>query len=219
LPIRGGDEGHHADEHQRQQRGHQPQRCLEAQALQQQPAEEEADALHRVLAAREEGHPLEELARGAACRELDRRLAGRLGQVLGHAADALSQHHPGDRRRGRPGGRQRRQQQEAGDLRGQADGQHPGNAIARGQPAADEVGSDASRLVQQEEEGQREGRVAQAVEVQQHQHAQRAVGEGEAPVRRGDDGVVAGAAVHDDAWSGQTPAARMWQARSTMRQA
>ena len=53
------------------------------------------------------------------------------------------------------------------------------------------IGEDAGRLIQQEQERQHERRVAEAVEMQQHQHAQRAVGEREAPVRGGDDGVVA----------------------------
>ena len=99
------------------------------------------------------------------------------------------------------------------DLRREAHGQHARDAEARGQPAADQVGDDARRLVEQEQEGQREGRIAELEEVQQHQHAQRAVGQGEAPVGGRDDGVVAGAGRH------QMPASRMWQARSTMRQA
>jgi hypothetical protein len=97
-------EGDHAHQHQRQQRRHGPQRLLEAQHLQQQAAQEEAHALHRVLAAGEEGHPLEQLARGLAGGQLDGRLAGGLGQVLGHAADALREHHPGHRHRPRPVG-------------------------------------------------------------------------------------------------------------------
>ena len=65
------------------------------------------------------------------------------------------------------------------------------DAVMRRQPATDQVRQHARRLVEQEQEGERERRIAQAVKVQQHQHAQRAVGEREAPVGGGDDGVVA----------------------------
>ena len=61
--------------------------------------------------------------------------------------------------------------QQADDLQAKAGHQHARNAEARGQPAAAEIGEDAGRLVQQEQERQHERRVAEAVEVQQHQHA------------------------------------------------
>jgi hypothetical protein len=145
--------------------------------------------------------------------QLDGRLAGRLGQVLGDAAEPLRQHHPGDRHRRPQSGETAESSRKPSDLRGQAHGQHALDAVARGQPAADQVGHHARRLIEQEEEGQREGRVAEPEEVQQHQHAQRAIGEREAPIGGGDDGVVA---------SRLAPVVRprsMWQARSTMRQA
>ena len=44
--------------------------------------------------------------------QLDGGFARRLGQVLGHAADALRQHHPGDRERRAPGRRHGGEQQE-----------------------------------------------------------------------------------------------------------
>ncbi len=53
-----------------------------------------------------------------------------------------------------------------------------------------EIGGDAGRLVQQEQERKRERRVAQAEEMQQHQHAQGAVHQGKAPVRGCDDGIA-----------------------------
>ena len=80
---------------------------------------------------------------------------------------------------------------EAGDLQRLADRQHARDAEARGQPAAAEIGDDAGELVEQEQEGERERRVAELEEMQQHQHAQRAVDQGEAPVGGGDDQVVA----------------------------
>ena len=66
LPISGGTKQHDADEHQRPAApaiAHSA--AWKPSGLQQQAAEEEAHALHRVLAAGEEGHPLEQLARGA----------------------------------------------------------------------------------------------------------------------------------------------------------
>ena len=100
--------------------------------------------------------------------------------------------HPGHGEAGSPAGRQGREHQKAGDLRRQSDRQHAGDAEAGGQPAADQVGGDARCFIEQEQERQRERRIAELEEVQQHQHAQRAIREGEAPVGGGDDGVVAG---------------------------
>ena len=115
---------------------------------------------------------------------LDGGFAGGLGQVLGHAADALGQSPP------RPPTRPPSTPADSADSSrkpmicvARPTASMRCDAVARGQPAADQVGHHAHRLVQQEQEGQREGRVAQAVEVQQHQHAQRAVAEREAPVR------------------------------------
>ena len=71
---------------------------------------------------------------------------------------------------------------QAGDLQHQARREHARDAEARRQPAAAEIGEDAGRLVQQEQERQHERRVAERVEMQQHQHAHRAVGEREAQV-------------------------------------
>ncbi len=210
----------HAEQDQPEHRGHRPERAAKAQSLQQEPAEEEADALHRVLRAGEPGDPAEQpalriLGAGGGFRHLDRRFRGRLGQVLGDAADALRQHDPGDGERRRPVRRERRQQQEAEDLGREPDREHAGDAVTGREPAADQVGGDARRLVEQEQEGQREGRIAQTKEVQQHEHAQRAVRQGETPIGGGDDGVVARACGHGL----QMPTASRWQARSIMRQA
>ena len=102
---------------------------------------------------------------------------------------------------------------EAGDLQRLPDGQHARDAEARRQPAAAQVGDDAGELVEQEQERQRERRVAELEEVQQHQHAQRAVDQGEAPVGGRDDQVVARAPAVI-----ALPAAITILARSTMRQ-
>ena len=78
-------------------------------------------------------------------------------------------------------------------LQRQAEHEREPQARARGQPAADQVGDDAEELVEQKQERELDRRVAELVEMQQHQHAQRAVGERERPVGGGDDGVVADA--------------------------
>ena len=65
--------------------------------------------------------------------------------------------------------------------------------MPRGEPAADEVRDDAEELVEEEEERELDRRVAELVEVQQHQHPQRAVGERERPVGGRHEGVVADA--------------------------
>ncbi|MCY1246813.1 hypothetical protein D9M72_600860 [compost metagenome] len=59
------------------------------------------------------------------------------------------------------------------------------------QPATDQVGDHAEDLVEQEQRGDLQRAVAEAVEVQHHQHAQGAVGEGEGPVVAGDQQVLA----------------------------
>jgi hypothetical protein len=75
--------------------------------LQENTAQEKADAFHRVLGTGEERNPLEELsATGLAVRvcfsELDRRLGGGLREVFGDATDALRQQHPYDGEGRRP---------------------------------------------------------------------------------------------------------------------
>jgi hypothetical protein len=105
--------------------------------------------------------------------------------------DALCHHHPGRRGRRGPAGVEQGEHDQAHDLQGLADRQHTRDAEARGQPAAAEIGGDTGGLVEQEQEGEREGRVAEPEEVQQHQHAQRPVDQGETPIRGRDDGVVA----------------------------
>ena len=110
-------------------------------------------------------------------RELDRRLAGGLGQVLGHAAHALRQHHPRDRERRPPAAARR-----ADSSRNPAICVASPTASMRAMPKRvasqppTRFAPNAGRLVQQEQEGERERRVAEPVEMQQHQHAQRAVG-------------------------------------------
>jgi hypothetical protein len=161
----------------------------------------------------EPGHPFEELPRPFGCRRLDRRLRGGLGEILGEAGDALGGNDPGDGRGGGPGRIQRRQHDEAGDPKGLAHRQHAGNAEARRQPAAGEIGHDARELIEQEQERQGERRVAELEEMQQYEHAERTVDQGEPPIRRRDDQIVANRRRH------HASASITMLARSIMRQA
>ncbi len=105
------------------------------------------------------------------------------------------------------------QQHKAGDLRAQTDEQHAGDAVTRCQPAPDEVGGNAGGLVEQKKQGQGQRRIPELVKVQQHQHAQGAVGESKAPVGGCHHQVIGTRRAH------QSPTRPMWQARSIMRQA
>ena len=76
-------------------------------------------------------------------------------------------------------------------MQGEARHEHARDAKAHGQPAAAEIGENTGGLIEQEQERQHEGRVAEAVEMQQHQHAERAIRQREAPVARGHNRIVA----------------------------
>src|SRR5436189_238463 len=82
-------------------------------------------------------------------------------------------------------------------------------AEAPREPATAEIGEDAGRLVKQKERGEHERRVTERVEMQQHQHAQGAVGQRKAPVAPGNDQIVADAGHH-------TPRSITILAKSTM---
>ena len=64
-------------------------------------------------------------------------------------------------------------------------------AGARGDPAAEQIGDDAEELVEEEQERDGDVAVSEPVEMQNDQHAQRAVGEGKAPVGSGHQRIVA----------------------------
>ena len=177
------------------------------------PPQKKPDALHGILGPGEPGDPAEQLAGATFRRRLDRGFRGRLGDIFRHARDPLRGDDPRDRKGCAPGGIERREEQQAGDLQGQAGHQHARDAEARGEPAAAEIGEDAGGLVEQKQERQHERRVAEAVEMQQHQHPQRAVRQGEAPVARGHNRIIAHRLTSDSS-------SRMTRlARSTMRQA
>ncbi len=64
-------------------------------------------------------------------------------------------------------------------------------AMPGADPAADEIGQRPHGLVEQKQKRQIKGGETQPVEMQQHQHTQRPVGEGKAPIGAGHGGVVA----------------------------
>ncbi len=155
-----------------------------ATGRQQRRAEQEAEALHRVLRAGQHRHPAEQPAPARGRQQLDRGLRGHLGQVLGHARNALHAHHEGDRGRHRPARIELRQRQERGNLQRQPGIECRCQPEARRDPARAEIGGHARQLVEQEEIGELHRAEAQRVEMQQHQHPQRAVGEHEGPIGR-----------------------------------
>jgi hypothetical protein len=65
-------------------------------------------------------------------------------------------------------------------------------SLGGGEPAAKEVGEDATKFVEEEEVGKLDYGEASVMEVQEHEHAEGAIGESEAPVGGGDEGVSAG---------------------------
>ena len=90
-------------------------------SAEQRGAEQEADALDRVLRAGEQRHPAEQRAAcWSGASSLDRALRAHLGEVLGDARDALHRHDEGDRDGDRPGRIELRQRDERADLQRQA---------------------------------------------------------------------------------------------------
>ena len=105
--------------------------------------------------------------------------------------EGLRGHHEGDRGGDAPAGLQSREHRERDHLDNEAEGERDLEPHARGEIAAEQVRDDAEELVEEEQEGELHRCVAEGVEVQQHQHAQCAVGQGERPVGGGDERVVA----------------------------
>ncbi|MNC36850.1 hypothetical protein D3C75_853930 [compost metagenome] len=118
--------------------------------------------------------------------ELDGALGTHLVEVLGDAGQRLGCHHPRHRQ---PGCRHREHQQ-GQHLHAQADVHGAIEPQASAEVAAHQVGDHAENFVEQEQRGDLQRRVAQRMEVQNHQHAQRAVGEGEGPVVAGNQQVL-----------------------------
>ena len=164
-------------------------------ARQQQPADEEAGTLQGILRSGQHGDPLEQTGVVSLRHEhLDRALRAHLREVLRDARERLAAHHVGDGRPPRSSSAiQEREQPKRDDLKHQPKNEREPHARSRREPPADEVRDDAEELVEQEQERELDGRVAELVEMQQDEHPERAVGERERPVRGGDDRVVADA--------------------------
>ena len=169
--------------------GHRPQRGVVADPRQERGAEEEPDTLERVLRAGQDRHQPEQCT--VAGDELDGALRAHLGEVLGDPGERLESHHEHDPRPLDPARVEEREPDERHDLQAEPGEQRAVQAASRADPAADQVGDDPHELVQEEQERDRDRGVAEFVEVQQHEHPERAVGERERPVAGGDQGVVA----------------------------
>ena len=176
-----------ADPDQRQDTRHGQQGTFEADRCQQGPAQKEADTLECVLRAGEDRHPLVELALlPIRNQKLDGAFGAHLVQVFGNPRQRLSPHHPRD---GQPGARHRQHQQRR-DLKAQPDVHGPVKTQPGAEVAPHQVGNHAKQFVEQKQGRDLKGAVAQRVEVQHHQHAQGAVGEGEGPVIARDQQVL-----------------------------
>ena len=96
-----------------------------------------------------------------------------------------------DRGQPRPLRLQQGEHDQRADLKHQPAIQGDLQSGSRGDPSTQKIGDDAEEFVEQKQERDLDGAVAKTVEMQQHQHPQRAVGEREAPVGPGDQRVVA----------------------------
>ena len=110
----------HEQHDRKQDRGedyrHQDHAGLEPDETEQGGAEEEAEALHRVLGPGEHRDPAEQRAIALGRKQLHRRFRRHLGQVLGHAGQPLHRHHEGHRQCHRPARVQPRQSEERDNL-------------------------------------------------------------------------------------------------------
>ncbi|EJT85746.1 hypothetical protein PPS11_03300 [Pseudomonas putida S11] len=118
--------------------------------------------------------------------QLDGALGTHLVQVLGDAGQRLGRHHP---RHCQPGCWHREHQQ-GQHLHAQADVHGAVEPQAGAEVAAHQVGDHAEHFIEQEQRRDLQRRVAQRMEMQYHQHAQRTVGEGEGPVVAGNQQVL-----------------------------
>ena len=85
------------------------------------------------------------------------------------------------------------QHQQREDLQGEAAEQRYLYARAGRDPSTEKIGDDAKELVKEKEERDRYGVIAQPVKMQDNQHPQCTIGDREAPVGGGDEGVTADA--------------------------
>ena len=189
LPEAAAHQERGEDKRAADQRDEQLERGLEVEHRQQQAAEEKADALEGILRPGKDRHPAVERRRGIfGDDQLDRALRTHLRHVLGDAAQGLRDHDPGD---DQPALRCEGEHRQRRELRAEADEERGLEAEAGADVAAEEIGDDAKDFVEDEQRSHRERRVAEVVEVEQHQHAGGAVGNGIGPVGRGNQNVVA----------------------------
>ena len=142
----------------------------------------------------------------------DGALGAHLVEVLGDATDRLGHHHVEHAEQLRPAGCHGNQHHQRQDLQQGAGPEGQPQAITRTDPAAIEVGENTKELIEEEEKSNLKRAVAELVEVEHHQHAQGAIGEGEGPVVGGNDAVL----LQRRELHGSS--ATTWQARSAMRQ-
>ena len=179
--------------HQPQRYRHEDHRTGKPGGHQQHAAQKESHPFQGVLGAGQNRHPL---VQGALLlvryQQLDTALGGHLVEVFGNTRQRLCRHHPGHREHGGRHGQhgQCNNLQEQPDIHGAVQA-HPGAEIA-----AHQVGHHPEELVEDEQQGDFQGRIAQLVKVQHHQHSQGAIGQCEGPVVAGDHQVLANGGIH-----------------------
>ena len=182
-------------QHQGAEQGHkQPRRhgghgARKTQGRQQHATEKEAHPLEGIFGAGEDGHPLEQLVLALALvvwavghHRFDGAFGTHLVEVLGDATEGLGGHHVEHRGELGPAFGNRHQHQQGHDLQHQPRPEGEPQAKAGAQPAAGQVGDNAEKLVEHKQQGDLQAGVAELVEVEHHQHAQGAIGEGEGPI-------------------------------------
>ena len=176
-------QGERCDRREDQRRG------TKARDAQQQPPEKESDSLEGVLRAGQHRDPaIERRLVILRSNQLDRALGAHLRQILRDTGERLRDHHVrNDEQRHR--GQAEHQQRE--DLDRQAHRQRDPEAEASSKPAPEQVGNDAGHLIEDEQRGDLQRRVAELVEVEQHQRARRPIDERLGPVSARSHGVVA----------------------------
>ena len=161
-------------------------RDLAAEPRPRRRAQQKAEPLDRVLGPRQQRHPAKEPVAFGRGQQLDRGFRRHLGQILGHAGQPLHQHDEHYRRSDGPRRVQLRQGQQRHHLQAKPNIQRRGQPEPRRDPARAEVRHNSGNLIKNKQIGQLHRRKAQRVEVQQHQHPQRTIGEHESPIGRSD---------------------------------
>ena len=93
-----------------------------------------------------------------------------LGEILRHPRERLRTHHVGHRHPLDPARLVQGEDHQRDDLQAQPGEQGLVETAASPDPTTEQVGHDPHELIEQEQEGERHRRVAEVVEVQEHQH-------------------------------------------------